>query len=112
MSLKGFPKAERLLKRNEYLQLSSRSRKIHSQHFIIICGETSGISARIGITVSRKTGNAVERNRCKRRIREFYRLNKALFVSSDYNIITKPGAARLEFMDFVRELKSALQRLG
>jgi ribonuclease P protein component len=112
MSLKGFPKAERLLKRSEFLQLSSRNRKIHSQHFIILRGETSGLSTRIGITVSRKTGNAVERNRSKRLIREFYRLNKELFVSSDYNIITKPGAARLEFMEIVRELKSALQRLG
>jgi ribonuclease P protein component len=112
MSLYGFPKAERLLKRSDFLQLSSRSRKIHSHHFIILRGETSGLSTRIGITASRKTGNAVARNRSKRLIREFYRLNKELFVSSDYNIITKPGAARLEFMDIVRELKSALQRLG
>lgn len=112
MSLQGFPKAERLLKRSEFLRLSSRSRKIHSQHFIILRGETSGLSTRIGITVSRKTGNAVARNRCKRLIREFFRLNKELFLSSDYNIIAKPGAARLEFMDIVRELKSALQRLG
>ena len=112
MSLQGFPKAERLLKRNEFLRLSSRSRKIHSQNFIILRGEASGLSTRIGITVSRKTGNAVARNRCKRLIREFYRLNKEVFLSSEYNIITKPGAARLEFMDFVHELKSALQRLG
>jgi ribonuclease P protein component len=112
MSLQGFPKAERMLKRSDFLQLSSRSRKIHSQHFIILRGEASGLSTRIGITVSRKTGNAVARNRSKRLIREFYRLNKELFGSSDYNIIAKPGTPRLEFMDLVRELKSALQRLG
>jgi len=112
MSAKGFPKSERLLKRREFLQLTDRSRKVHTQHFIVIRGDVSGLSARLGITASRKTGNAVARNRSKRLIREFYRLHKGLFSFSDYNIIAKPGAARLEFSDIFRELTSALQRLG
>jgi ribonuclease P protein component len=112
MSIQGFPKSERLLKRGEFLQLSDRARKIHTKHFIVIRGDVSGHSARLGITASRKTGNAVARNRSKRLIREFYRLHKGLFKFSDYNIIAKPGAARLEFAEIVRELTSALQRLG
>jgi RNase P protein component len=45
-------------------------------------------------------------------IREFYRLNKNLFIASDYNVIAKPGAAQLKFLDLVQELADALQRLG
>jgi len=112
LSLQCFPKAERLLKRSEFLQLSSRGRKIHTKHFIIIRGEAGTSINRIGITASRKTGNAVARNRCKRLIREFYRRNKDLFIASDYNIIAKPGAAKLEFLDLVHELADALKRLG
>ena len=100
------------MKRHEFLQLAGSGRKIHTAHFIIIRGEASGQSTRIGITASRKTGNAVARNRCKRFIREFYRLNKGLFIPSDYNFIVKPGAARLEYHEIVRELALALKRLG
>jgi ribonuclease P protein component len=112
LSLQCFPKSERLLKRNEFLQLSSSRRKIHTKHFIIIRGDAGAPLTRIGITVSRKTGNAVARNRCKRLIREFYRRNKGLFIASDYNVIAKPGAAQLEFLDLVQELADALSRLG
>jgi ribonuclease P protein component len=109
----GFPKAERLLKRKDYLSLAgSRARKILTQHFIVLRGEAKGLTPRIGITASRKTGNAVSRNRCKRLIREFYRNNKSLFLAADYNIIAKPGAARLEYTVLVQELTRALQRLG
>jgi len=101
-----------LLKRHEYLNLSGSGRKIHTKHFIIIRGNALSPVARIGITASRKTGNAVARNRCKRMIREFYRRNKGFFVASDYNVIAKPGAAQLEFPDIVQELTVALQRLG
>lgn len=112
MNTQGFTRGERLLKRREFLQLSARARKVHTEHFLILQGESAGSSSRIGITVSRKTGNAVARNRCKRIIREFFRLNKGLFILADYNIIAKPGVARLAFADFVRELTSAMQRLG
>jgi ribonuclease P protein component len=112
MSTQGFPKSERLLKRREYLQLSERARKVHTQHFIVIRGDVGGHSTRLGITASRRTGNAVARNRSKRLVREYYRLHKGLFSLADYNVIAKPGAARLEFAEIARELTSALHRLG
>jgi ribonuclease P protein component len=106
-----FPKAERLLKRHEFLRLAGHGRKIHTHNFIVLQADSAGATTRIGATVSRRTGNAVVRNRIKRMIREFYRLNKGLFVAADYNIIAKPGAARLEFPEISRELSRALQRL-
>ena len=66
---------------------------------------------RLGITVSRKVGNAVTRNHIKRLLREFFRQNKDLFPPADYNIIAKQGAARLVFRGLCEELGRALQRL-
>jgi ribonuclease P protein component len=112
VSAQGFPKSERLLKRSDFVRLSGQGRKIHAQHFLILCVENGSSSVRIGITASRKTGGAVVRNRVKRMVREFYRLNKGLFPAADYNIIAKPGAGNLEFGELVRELSRALLRIG
>lgn len=106
-----FPKEERLLTRTEFLGISARGRKIHTPDFIILWEKSDCSLPRIGITVSRKVGNAVVRNRIKRLVREFYRLNKRLFATADYNVIAKPGAARLDFHGISKELGRALQRL-
>ncbi len=105
-----FPRHERLLKRRDFLRLSSQGQKVHTSNFVILWQETLVPSVRIGITVSGKVGNAVMRNRLKRLIREFYRENKGLFLPVDYNIIAKQGAARLEFSEISQELGRALQR--
>jgi len=105
-----FPRHERLLKRGDFLRLSSHGQKVHTSHFVILWQEPPVPSVRIGITVSGKVGNAVTRNRLKRLIREFYRRNKELFLPVDYNIIAKQGAARLDFSAISHELGRALQR--
>lgn len=106
----GYSREERLLKRADYVKVSEQGRKIISPHFIILMRFSCGTTARIGITASRKVGNAVKRNRIKRLIREYYRLNKGNFAAADYNIIARQGAYLLNFNDVCRELDRALRR--
>lgn len=107
----GFPKEERLLSRSEFLKLSAQGHALHAPHFIIVYRSTTGPTTRIGITVSRKVGNAVVRNRLKRLIREFYRQNKVLFAAADYNVIARKGADELDSRQVAQELVRALRRL-
>lgn len=63
----------------------------------------------VGIVVSKKVGNAVVRNRVRRRLREALRalLNeKTSLVSCDLVIVTRPEAAAADYW----QLKSALER--
>lgn len=105
-----FPRQERLRKRVDFLRLSHEGQKVHSTNFVILWKERSEPSVRLGVTVSGKVGNAITRNRVKRLVREFFRLNKDSFAPVDYNIVAKQGAARLSFTEVSQELGRALQR--
>ncbi len=97
MSLKGsqrFPKTARLRKRAEFLKLSRGGAKLHSANFVILTRSNNLSENRLGVTVSSKVGNAVVRNRVKRRVREYFRRHRAeLPQQADILIIARPGAA-------------------
>lgn len=108
----SFPKAVRLRKRYEFTSVSSSGFKRITPNFIIVYGRNELIHPRIGITVSKRVGNAVCRNRLKRYIREVFRNNKQLFIKADFNIIARSGAGHLEYAAVCQELANALGRIG
>lgn len=106
-----FPKGERLRKRPEFTQFNSDAQKMHTPHFLLLWKDREAPGTRVGFTVSKKVGNAVVRNSIKRRLREFYRQNKSLFMQADINIIAKKGAEVLDFHQVSTELAAAFGRL-
>ena len=59
-------KADRILKRREFIALSKSGRRIQTEYFIAIFSPARFNRSRLGVTVTKKVGNAVERNRIKR----------------------------------------------
>ena len=91
-----FAKADRILKRTEFLRLSRFGEKIQNRHFIAIFCPNRFQRTRLGVTVVRKIGNAATRNRIKRFSREYFRLNRHIIAGHwDINIIAKKEAAKL-----------------
>ena len=72
-TLEGFPRHYRIVRPSEYRSVYDAGRKVHSQRFVLIGCENNLEHHRLGITVSRKIGNSVARNRTKRMLREVFR---------------------------------------
>jgi ribonuclease P protein component len=68
---------------------------------------------RVGFTVSRQVGNAAERNRVRRRLREVVRLANAesLRPGHDYVVVGRRAALQLPFGDMIHEFTKALVRV-
>lgn len=105
----SFTKEERLLKRVEFLAVTEGGKKLHTRNFIVFVRPNKLGLSRIGITVTKKVGSSVVRNRIKRVVREFFRLNKALIETGiDIVVIAKKDAVGKGLRDISLELGRAL----
>jgi len=107
-----FPKEVRLLKRGQYLKLSKQGKRVYSDCFIAIVLKGTAQNNRIGITISKKVGNAVERNRIKRVIREYFRHNKEkISKPMDINIIARKGLTALSNREIIEKLDKLFSKI-
>jgi ribonuclease P protein component len=104
---------ERLRKRSDFLAAAGGV-KVPSARFVLQARDRSDEAPpRIGFTVSRKVGNAVERNRVRRRLRELVRLNSgdALRPGHDYVLVGRRAALSAAFSDLAADYDRAIARL-
>jgi ribonuclease P protein component len=106
-----FPKAIRLRQRADYVRLTQTGLKVSSKFFILLIAKDVVAEPRVGLTVSRKVGCAVVRNRVKRYLREFLRRNRDSWPNSDFVVIARSTAAKVSFDAIMQDLISTLQRV-
>lgn len=102
------------LKRRADFRAAAAGRRAPGSAFVLQARRRADeASARVGFTVSRQVGNAVERNRVRRRLRELVRLARAgsLRGGHDYVLVGRRAALRLPFGDMIHELDKALGRI-
>lgn len=88
-----FTKADRVLSRRDFLRIQSRGRKLHTRHLIALLFPAPADRRRLGLVVSTKVGNSVERNQVKRWLREVFRKERELLPERvDLVLIAKKGA--------------------
>ena len=108
-----FTKADRILKRSEFLELSILGKKTQNRYFIAIFSPDRLQRTRLGLTVSKKVGNAPTRNRIKRFSREYFRLNRHIITGHwDINIIAKKKAADLSSEQAFLSLKDVFRNIS
>lgn len=126
MKPEGFPRFCRIRRRRDYLRVQGRGQKVHVRHFLVFASRQrpqsreGGVAharelapTRIGVTVTRKIGNAVCRNRIKRLVREAFRRRRGEFVPGwDMVWIAKRGANKVAFAEVLSGMKVVSRQLG
>ena len=104
---------ERLRQRADFLAAASGI-KVPAAAFVLQARKRADNGpVRLGFTVSKKVGNAVERNRVRRRLKEIVRLSGANRMQSghDYVLVGRRAALKLPFDRIAQDFEGALRRM-
>ncbi|MGH9328739.1 MAG: ribonuclease P protein component [Terriglobia bacterium] len=100
-----FPKTLRLLRRTEYRKVYEEGRRGSARVCTIFYRSNGFPRTRLGITTPRAIGNAVIRNRIRRRLREIFRLHQASIPPGwDIVLNPRPIVAEMPFPALTREI--------
>jgi ribonuclease P protein component len=104
---------ERLRQRRDFLAAAAGARASTAGFVLQERQRADGGPARVGFTVSKKVGGAVERNRVRRQLRAIVRLSAAtgLHAGSDYVVVGRQAALGIPFVRLAKDFIGALQRL-
>ncbi len=108
-----FPRQARLRKRAQFLEVQSAGRRVSSFRFIMLsCRREDDGDVRLGITVSRRVGNAVQRNRIRRLVREAFRRERAAWPTGlDVVVVARAAARDATLGEIAEELRGLLRRV-
>lgn len=98
-------------KRADFLA-ANRGIRVARPGFVLLARPNAGLGKRFGVTVTKKIGNAVVRNRMKRRFRELLRaaLPAGGLADHDHVLIGREGGVERDFAMMGAELDAALAR--
>jgi len=110
---------DRLRKRREFEECYASGVRVSGKHIQVFLLADLGDPARtrLGISVPRRVGVAVQRNRVRRRIREIFRRTRSLFGENRLRVVVnaRPSAASASFQelseDYAAGVARALSRL-
>ena len=104
-----FTKDERIKKTSEFNVVYVTGKRYYTKNLIMYRVDNGRTHNRLGLSVSKKVGQASVRNHWKRRLREYFRLNKEKFgQGQDIVIVVKKEASVLEKHEIWKVIKNEM----
>ncbi|MBD8071236.1 ribonuclease P protein component [Bacillus sp. PS06] len=105
-------KEYRIKKNKEFQDVFQHGKSTANRQFVVYVLEKQDVNHfRIGLSVSKKIGNAVVRNRIKRLIRQFFLEHKDVVDQhKDYVIIARKPVAEMDYVEVKGSLQHVLKR--
>lgn len=108
-----FPRSCRLTRRQQFLDVYGRAPRVASRSFVLFGLPNDLPHCRLGLTVTRKVGGSVRRNRVKRVLREVFRRHRReLDLPLDLVVNARPSIVERSFAELERELLESFARLA
>ena len=110
----NFSRDDRLRKRREFEECYASGVRVSGRHLQVFVLPASGSAActRLGISVPKRVGDAIVRNRVRRRLREIFRRTRALMPARRAAIVVnaRPSAATASFQELSEDFARAVSR--
>ena len=101
-------KQYRLQKNKAFQYVYHRGRSASCRDLVLLVAKGRGLQ--VGFSVSKKVGNAVTRNKVKRRLRECFRPHLGDVKNGLYVIVARPSAANATFVQLQRQVEELLKK--
>ena len=101
------------LKLNHIFRRLYKTNGVANGYLVLYARENHSSANRVGVTVGKKLGKAVIRNRVRRRLREVYRLNEAAFQCGyDIVVVARSKAVEAPFSQLTKAYLALAQKAG
>ena len=109
-----FCRKQRLLHTAQFQETYDQNRRWHGRYMVLFLRTAPDASLRLGVVASKKVGNAPERARAKRRLREAFRRHRAAFTATtdDVVLVARRSILAAPWDDVVAELFKLAAQAG
>lgn len=107
-----FKKTKGLIKDSDFRNVYRHGKSFSTKYLVMYIFDNKSETTRLGISVSKKVGKAIIRNKIKRRVRESYRLNVDENIKSGYDIvfIARIASKDADYKDIEKSIKYLVKK--
>ena len=102
---------ESIKKTADFKQVYKHGKSFSNRYFVVYAFPNEKSCARLGLSISKKVGRAVARNKLRRWVKEYFRLNKRELPNVDFVVVARMLSAELIVSAKFSDVKQSLSNI-